>query len=227
MIVTSATSAFKENVEFNDDDDDDVQQQPPVINNDAYVGANLPSEVAKHPKSKHVDESNRNGMTQSKNISDDGQGNQGQDEWEEFDSSNNSKYEQLRLKFSGRINNDDDDYDDDDVDGRLNANDDQHQGNLDREQTKDKPVWNIHQINQASESNAAPTVEEKVEEPAAKPTTAAAAVVGAYRPPQLRSGGPSVTVVSAGVHQRPNKKKEPNLASTDEFPSLKSTVNKK
>jgi hypothetical protein len=56
----------------------------------------------------------------------------------------------------------------------------------------------------------------------AKPSTTS---TGVYRPPQMRSGS-SVIIVSGG-NQRVSKKKEPNLASTDEFPTLGSTVNKK
>ena len=220
VIVTSATSAFKENLELDDDDD---EQLPTTTTDDkTAVGTGLTTaEHTRSSKSKTIDEStNRTSNGQSKNLFDDGTGNTGQDEWEEFDSANSSKYEQLRLKFAAR--NDNDDYDDDDVDERLNRNDENHEDNHDREQNKDKPVWNIHQVNETAPAAAAAIAEEKVEEPAPKP----AASSGAYRPPQLRTGGSGVTVVSGG-QQKSSKKKEPNFASTDEFPTLKSTVNKK
>lgn len=216
VIVTSATSAFKENPEIDDDDD---EQLPSTTTDDKTI-VGTGAEQARPSKSKTIDEtSNRTSNGQSKNVFDDAMGNAGQDEWEEFDSANNSKYEQIRLKFAAR--NDNDDYDDDDDDERLNRNDENHEDNHDREQNKDKPVWNIHQANETvpvAVAAAAPIVEE----PASKP----AASTGAYRPPQLRTGGSAVTVVSGG-QQKSSKKREPNFASTDEFPTLKSTVNKK
>ena len=147
---------------------------------------------------------------------------QQQDEWEEFEDPN-SKYEQLRLKFS-RGNNDNDDEDEYyDEENNPNNNDDNNDLTGDREQQKDKPVWNMNQEKQKAETTV-PAAEEpppppQPAPPAEKPSG------GAYRPPQLRSGL-SVTIVSGG-NQRVSKKKEPNLASTDEFPTLGSTVNKK
>ena len=113
---------------------------------------------------------------------------------------------------------DDDDYYDNE-NNPLN-NDDNHDVTGDRDQQKDKPVWKLDQVK--SSETAVPIIEEKVDEPPPPPPKPATT---AYRPPQLRSGT-AVTIVS-GIHQKPVKKKEPNLASTDEFPTLGSTVNKK
>jgi len=162
-----------------------------------------------------------------------------QDEWEEFEDPN-SKYDRLRLKFSRATNDEDENYDDDDDHNDENnhhTNLDENPNNIDggddeqtsrnnrrREQQKDKPAWKLDQVKQTesiltNESNDLPT--EKVEEPpSSKPATS-----GVYRPPQLR-GNSSVTIVS-GVNQRVSKKEKPNLASTEEFPTLGAAVNKK
>ncbi|CAF1180407.1 unnamed protein product [Rotaria sp. Silwood1] len=226
-IVTSATSAFKENMDFDDDDE-------PQINDESILGTGVTEEARKHPikhnKIKNPD-NNKSINEPDTIISNEGQqppqqqqqqSQQQQDEWEDFEGSN-SKYEQLRLKFS-RINNDND-YDDEFYDDENNPNNNDNNNDMsgDRQQQKDKPVWKIDQMKQEKEINI-PVVEEKTAEqpPPPKPSTTS---TGAYRPPALR-GGSTVTVVS-GVSQRPTKKKEPNLASTDEFPTLGSTVNKK
>ncbi|CAF2553596.1 unnamed protein product [Rotaria sp. Silwood2] len=239
-IVTSATSAFKENMDF---DDDDEQQ----VHNESIVGTGFTEENRKHP-TKHnkvkIPDNDKHTNAQDISISTEGQQPQQQqqqqqqeqqqpqqqqqqpqqDEWEDFESSN-YKYEQLRLKFS-RINNDND-YDDEyyDDENNPNNNDDNNDMSGDRQQQKDKPVWNMDQMKKEKETNV-PIVEEKIAEPSPppppKPSTTS---TGAYRPPALR-GGSSVTVVS-GVSQRTSKKKEPNLASTDEFPTLGSAINKK
>ena len=211
VIVTSATSAFKENPDL--DEDDEEQQQ--FNDEPKFV-----EDTHKHKTKLHDDTKTSNGQ-QTNTTDNTNNAQQQQDEWEDFNSSN-TKYDQLRLKFPNRNNNDnnnDDEYFDDEHD--PNNNDDSNEKNLDREQNKDKPVWKTDQIKQ--ETEVAPTiVEETSEEP--KPTSTASA--GAYRPPHARSSGSSVTVVSSGTKQQP-KKKQPNLASTDEFPSLGSTVNKK
>jgi hypothetical protein len=199
------------------DDDDDEQQQ---INDESgfIEGAHKPS--THHHKTK-ISDDKKPSNGQQPNLSEGASNTQPQDEWEDFDSSN-PKYEQLRLKYSSRNNNDDDNDDeffDDEND--PNNNDDTNEKNPDREQVKDKPVWKTDQIKQETETAVAPIVDEIIEEP--KPASTSS---GAYRPPHARTGGSSVTVVS-GVSQRPTKKKQPNLASTDEFPTLKSTVNKK
>lgn len=70
-----------------------------------------------------------------------------------------------------------------------------------------------------------------VEKPEEPPTlvTPKPATTGAYVPPARRGvgTGSSVTVVSGGNPTRPSKKKEPNFASIDEFPTLGATANKK
>ena len=157
------------------------------------------------------------------------------EEWEEFEDSK-SKYEQLRLKFSRPTNDNENDYDDEYYDDENNhqGNFDENTNNLDgdddeqssrtnrrREQPKDKPVWKLDQVQQPS-NNEIPV--EKVEEPSTAPAATKPATSGAYRPPQLR-GNSAVTVVS-GINQRVSKKEKPNLASTEEFPTLGATVNK-
>jgi len=210
------------------DDDDDEQQ----IHNEPLVGIGFTEDTQKHPTQHHktkISDDNKYLNGQPTNISEAGgqqQQQQQQDEWEEFVGSD-SQYEQLRSKFLRGNNNNDDDNEDEYYDGdenNPNTNDNNIERNIDREQQKDKPVWKIDQVKQQTEATV-PNVEEKIEEPAPppKPSTTTS---GVYRPPQLRSGGAAVTVVS-GVSQRPTKKKEPNLASTDEFPTLGSTINKK
>jgi len=166
-----------------------------------------------------------------------------QEEWEEFEDSN-SKYKQLRLKFSRANNGDEDENEDDyyddgnnpinhetnigDETNNIAGGDDDEQTtrtNRRRDQQKDKPVWKLDQVKgtEPIQTNE-PTVSlaEKVEEPSVpKP----AATSGAYRPPQLRAGA-AVTIVS-GVNPRPSKKEKPNLASTEDFPTLGAAVNKK
>ncbi|CAF1219558.1 unnamed protein product [Rotaria sordida] len=227
-IVTSATTAFKENMDF--DDDDELH-----VNDESLVGTGLTDEIRKHPikhnKIKNPD-NNKNINEQNTIISNEGQQQQQQpqqqqqqqDEWEDFESSN-YQYEQLRLKFA-RINNNDE-YDDEyyDDENNPNNNDDNNDISGDRQQQKDKPVWKIDQNKQEKETNV-PIIEEKItEQPPPsqpKPSTTSS---GVYRPPALRTGS-SVTIVS-GISQRTSKKKEPNLASTDEFPTLGSAANKK
>ena len=217
VIVTSATSAFKENPEL--DDDDDEQQQfndEPVHVEDTHKHKTKIYDDIKTSNGQQTTTSNNTNNAQQQQQ----QQQQQQDEWEDFNSSN-LKYEQLRLKISNRNPNDnDDEYFDDEND--PNNNDDSNEKNPDREQNKDKPVWKTDQIK--SETEVAPSV---VEEIIDEPKPASTATAGAYRPPHARSGGASVTVVSGGAAQRAGKKKQPNLASTDEFPTLKSTVNKK
>ena len=174
-----------------------------------------------------------------------------QDEWEEFDDSK-SKYDKIRLKLA-RGNNehadgedDDDDEDDEDYhDGHPSINPDANMGddatnlpgdddpaarnNRRREQQKEKPAWKLDQVKQpesAAVEQPADSPADKVDEAPAKPAAPApAASSGAYRPPAMRSGA-SVTVVS-NANQRPSKKEKPNLASTEDFPTLGAAVNRK
>jgi len=222
VIVTSATSAFKENMDFDEDED----EQP--IHDESVIGTGLTDDKHKNPTQHHktkISDDNKYLNGQPINNSEGGSGQP--DEWEEFVESN-SKYEQLRLKFGSKVNDDDNDDEYYDDENNPHHNDDNNEKHIDREQQKDKPVWKINQVKQDTET-ILPRVEEKIEEPTPpppKPSTTS----GVYRPPQMRSsggGGTSVTVVS-GVSHRPTKKKEqPNLASTDDFPTLGSTVNKK
>jgi hypothetical protein len=162
-----------------------------------------------------------------------------QDEWEEFEGAN-SKYEQLRLKFSRGTNDQNNGGEDDDNDeyyddaNNHNANNDDNTNNIGgdeeqllrnnrrREQLKDKPVWKIDQAKQTESIPVNDSVDsstKKVEEPSTTKSDV-------YRPPHSR-GSSSVTIVS-GVQQRPSKKEKPNLASTEEFPTLgTANVNKK
>jgi hypothetical protein len=221
VIVTSATSAFKENIDF--DDEADEQQ----INDEPIVASGYVEDTHKHPaqpnKTKNPD-NNKFSNGQQINISEGG--GQQQDEWEEFEDPN-SKYEQLRLKFS-RGNNENDDDDDEyyDDDNNPHNNDDNNNSNIDRDQQKDKPVWKINQIQQQQKTETdVPNVEEKIPEPTPPPKPSATSSA-AYRPPQLRGAGSSSVTVVSGLNQRPTKKKEVNIASTDEFPTLGSTVKK-
>ncbi|CAF3308854.1 unnamed protein product [Rotaria socialis] len=212
-IVTSATSAFKENL-YLDEDDEELQK-----NDEPVLVASLTEEIRKNPikSNKNKIPDNTKTLHEQEIInSEDGQ----QDEWEDFESSA-IKYEQLRLKFAAGNNDNDDEYDDDE----NNHNDNDHNNDTasDRNQQKDKPAWSIDQKNQEKETNV-PVIAEKIVEDRPAPVKPTAA--GAYRPPALRGNSSSVTVVS-GNPQRVAKKKEPNLASTDEFPTLGSAVHKK
>lgn len=181
------------------------------------------------------------------NINEEQTGNGQQDEWEEFENSN-PKYDQLRLKFLRGTNDqigsgdDEDDHDDDDYDDGhntnnhgLNSND--HTNNIGgdndeqssrnnrrREQQKDKPVWKLDQVKQTEPTENIETenaLKDKVVE--VQPPKSATSDV--YRPPQLR-GNSSVTIVS-GVNPRMSKKEKPNIASTEDFPSLGAALNRK
>lgn len=217
-IVTSATSTFKEQLDLGLDDED-----LPVYE-DSAVAAVYPSEeprkttTVKTNKVKFSDQNNKHAHDQEIVLSRD---TQQQDEWEDFESASD-KYEQLRLKYAGAMNDEDEDFNNDD-NNPLNNNDNSDLTG-DRQRNKDKPAWRLDQIKREQEINV-PTVEEKREEvQPVKP----APVVSAYRPPHARSsGGAQVPIVAVGSGQRPTKKKEPNLASIDDFPSLRATVIKK
>ncbi|CAF0967431.1 unnamed protein product [Adineta ricciae] len=220
VIVTEATTLFKETMDL---DDDTLDQQ--VLNEDITVGTGYTEDAPKHHKTKLPDTNKHSYEQKSTAVSKttDGQQHQQQqqqDEWEEFEASK-SKIEELRLKINGGRDADESDKDDDDYD-EDNPNNNDNDAAANREKQKDRPVWRINdtKVEERQQQHPEPVVEQKVEEPKpAQPST------GAYRPPQLR-GGSSVTVVG-GVNSRVTKKKEPNLASADEFPTLKSTANKK
>lgn len=232
VIVTSATTAFKENADIDEDDEDYG------TTNDAVVGSGLADEQQIKQPSRHkskTSDDTTNSKTSNGQVSSNlwdstsagvgGGGGQQQDDWEEF-IGDNSKYEQIRSKLGHTTNDydDNDDFYDDHDDNNGNRNSNTNETNSTNDYSKDKPVWKISEIKQSNETQV-PQVEDKVEEtPIVKPAPS----TGAYRPPQLRGSttAGSVTVVS-GINQRTNKKKEPNLASTDEFPTLGATVNKK
>ncbi|UJR37328.1 hypothetical protein I4U23_030036 [Adineta vaga] len=252
VIVTSATSAFKENLDFDDDDDEET-----VTNNhnrhhhiDATNGV-LENKEISHPVMNKSQSNSTSTNSKTKNttklsvqdINNEQQTGVGQqDEWEEFEDSN-SKYQQLRLKISRATheqNNGDEDDDNDDYyddghnhDGNTDENlagedgDQPSRNNRRREQQKDKPAWKIDQVKiaepLATTNDTTDSPSEKIEEPVAQPKPATSS--SAYRPPALRNNS-SVTVVGH-INQRPSKKEKPNLASTEEFPSLGAAVNKK
>jgi hypothetical protein len=204
--------------------EDDEDEQP--VFDDSVVATGLVEDTHKHPTQHHTKtknpDQNKQLNEQQTNISEAGQPQQ-QDEWEEFEDPN-AKYEQLRLKLS-RGNNDDDNEDEYyDDENNPNNNDVNNDLTGDREQQKDKPVWKTNQATQEQTETTAPIVEEQPPPPSSsKPSTTSG---GVYRAPAFRSGT-SVTVVSGATQQRVSKKKEPNFASTDDFPTLGSTANKK
>ena len=142
-----------------------------------------------------------------------------QDEWEEFGDTH-ERYNQLRMKLNPNLADDDQSDDEENGDEMNNGHDDQQNHENHPNASKDKPVWKFQQTQPAVPEKP---VEVKEETPVVKP----AAV---YRPPQMRSTNAgqtgAVTVVS-GAHQRTAKKEKPNIASTEDFPSLGKTVNKK
>ena len=150
------------------------------------------------------------------------------DEWEEFEDSN-SKYEKLRLKLSRPTNGDDenenDDYSDDE-NHHIDENDEEQAlRNARRREQQDKPVWKLDQVQQPTITESTTTTE-KIEEPTVT-SFKTAVTTGAYKPPQLRGGNTSSVTVISGANQRLSKKEKPNLASTEEFPTLGAVVNKK
>jgi hypothetical protein len=235
VIVTSATSAFKENMDLDEEDDEEIavnnHNRHQVIeepngttghHDDGHgiLNKNLPNSSLVNTKTKTT---TKLSVQDNNNSNDQQTGVVQQDEWEEFEDSN-SKYDQLRLKFARPANDEDENYDDDNYydENNHHTNLDDNSNNI--EQQKDKHVWKLDQVKQI-ESNDLPT--EKVEESLPPPSSSSSkpATSGAYRPPQLR-GNSSVTIVS-GINQRISKKEKPNLASTEEFPTLGAAVNKK
>lgn len=206
---------------FEDDEDEQFAgQEPSAPLVDAPAAPSAPSSntgAVNSKKSKGHDE-NSAVLDRPNNVN--------QDDWEEFEDPN-SKYEELRAKFS-RANQNDNDDDEDEYDHQDDpmANDENQLNAVDREQRKDKPAWKLDQVkaNEVTNTPAAP-VEEPAEAPRAPSPVKPPASTGAYRPPQLRSGPASVIV--SGPPVRVSKKKQPNLASTEDFPTLGSAVNKK
>lgn len=213
-IVTSATSAFKENPELEDEDEENLlgdETLPPTVAPAAAVTAVLPA--------KTTSKSDSIPLTLAKDVP--------QEEWEEFEASS-SKIEELRAKFSRA--NDQDDFDDDE--DRLVDHDESSGNAHEREQQKDKPVWKLDQVKANETGEATSTTNRPVEEtprPVSPVKPAAPATGSTYRPPHLRGNASTaaVTVVSGAPSAVPSKKKQPNIASTEEFPTLGAAVNKK
>lgn len=246
-IVTSATSAFKENMNFDDDDDEEAttnnyhRPQATAEPSGAAAAARDDAHAVAHKnKSKN---SSHLPVQENQSKNEQSTGADQQDEWEEFEDSA-SKYAQLRRKLGSSNperddpDSNDEDYDDDvprsnnheaipgEENHNLDGDDDQSaQANRRREQLKEKPAWNLDQA-QRTEASATDQPVAKVEEkPVPVAETKPAPSSGAYRPPQLRAGA-AVTVVTS-VPQRRTKKEKPNIASTDEFPTLRAANNKK
>lgn len=206
-IVTSATSAFKENPDLEEEDEENIlvdETLPPVI-----------PPVASHLTSKTTSKLDTIPLTLAKDVP--------QEEWEEFESSS-SKIEELRAKFS-RVN-DQDEFDDDE--DHLAEHDENNINSTEREQQKDKPVWKLDQVKTNENST---TIVEETPRPASpvKPVVSSS-TSSTYRPPHLRGSatGAAVTVVSGLPTSGTSKKKQPNIASTEEFPTLgAASVNKK
>lgn len=217
VIVTSATTAFKENMDLDEEDEEYGNQliEPsneiihPIDNNQGIAAANNKSKTTNKLS---VQDNNNNNYGDQQMAA---------DEWEDFQQSN-AQYEKLRLKFANAANggeNDDEIYSDDE----NYLNHDQIDGNENRRrEQQDKPVWKLEQIQQTS-TNEQST--EKSVEPTTVTEPVKPATTGAYRPPQLRSNS-AVTIVS-GTSQRISKKEKPNLASTEEFPTLGAGLQKK
>ena len=231
-----------------------AEQSAGVVRNDAENATGLPkNQVHAAPVNNKAKTTSQGPVDDNHHDGEQPTGVGQQDEWEEFEDSK-SKYNRIRLKLA-RGNNehadgedDDEDEDDEDYhDGNPSTNHEANVGddatnllgeeeqaarnNRRREQQKDKPAWKLDPVKQP-ESTAAVVVEEpadspadKVEDAPAKPAAPAPSTSGAYRPPALRSGA-SVTVVS-NANQRPSKKEKPNLASTEDFPTLGAAVNRK
>jgi hypothetical protein len=232
VIVTSATSAFKENMDFDEEDDEEITAHRHQLMDESNGIPNTiedgHTKTQSHSTNKIKATTKLSLQDNNNNLNDQQPG----DEWEEFEDSK-SKYDQLRLKFARPTNDNEDEYYDDENNHQTNL--DENTNNLDgnddeklsrtnrrREQQKDKPVWKIDQVQQST-INEIPV--EKIEEEPPPPIVPKPATSGAYRPPQLR-GNSSVTVVS-GINPRVSKKEKPNLASTEEFPTLGAAVNKK
>ena len=236
-------------MDLDEEDDDEmvVQRQPHI--DDANGLTQTIEDV--HPtkvnsSTSKTKSTNKLSVQDNNNHSNDQQQQQQQpgDEWEEFEDLK-SNYEQIRLKFQRPTNddneNDDDDYSDDENTHRnttdenynhLDAVDGEQSSRTNRrreqQQQKDKTVWKLDQVKDTS-NNELPAEKIEEQQPAATTAPVKPATTGAYRPPQLR-GNSSVSVVSVagmGPHQRSSKKEKPNLASTEEFPTLGAAVHKK
>jgi len=220
VIVTSATTAFKENMDLDEDEDEYENQVVEPSSTDVIHPVHTNQTI---PTTNNKNKSINKLSVQDSNNNNNYYGDQQMagDDWEDFEESN-SKYDKLRLKFARET---DDGENDDEIysDGENHLNHDQIDGNENRRrEQQDKPVWKLEQIQRAT-NDEQPT-ENRVE-PTTVNESAKPATTGAYRPPQLRSNS-GVTIVS-GTSQRVSKKEKPNLASTEEFPTLGAGLQKK
>lgn len=221
-IVTSATTAFKENMDFDDDDDyearrgiTDENHREPVDEN--QHPPNPKAKLASNPKQPQQQPVTHIHFPSGENAS-----TNAQDEWEDFVDTQ-ERYNQLRMKLNPNLADDDQSNEDEDADELNNGHDEHHNHENHPNASKDKPVWKFQPTQSAvGEKPVETPVEMKEETPVVKP----AAV---YRPPQMRShaGQTGAVTIVSGVQQRTNKKEKPNIASTEDFPTLGKTVNKK
>lgn len=209
-IVTSATSAFKENPILDEEDDENV-----ILADDTPAPVIPP--IAPVLSSKVASKTDSIPLILAKDVQ--------QEEWEEFETTS-SKIEELRAKFSRA--NDQDEFDDDD--DELAEHDENNTNANEREQQKDKPVWKLDQVKANENSTNINPIEETIPRPVSPvKSTTTTTTSGSYRPPHLRgnASGAAVTIVSGISTSGTSKKKQPNIASTEEFPTLGAAVNKK
>lgn len=213
--VTTATSSYRDNLDFVEDEEEtfvhDENNRPAVV--EPIVPSSSATKTSQTMKMKAADV-NSDRFTSAND--------QQQDEWEDFEGSN-WKYDGLRDRLARANANDDDLEDGDHSDDSMGRDENSHQ-NDQHEQQKDKPVWKLDQIkvNQSNEPPSKPV--DEVDAPAPVQTKSSS-----YVPPHKRSGNSSIEVVTIGGAQaKPvGRKKQPNLASTEEFPTLGSNVAKK
>lgn len=219
VIVTSATTAFKENMDLDEEDEEYINQiDEPLSTDIKHSVADSQAPPTTNNKSKSTNKLSVQDNNNNNNYDDQQMAG---DEWEDFQESN-SKYDKLRLKLA-RATNDGEDDDEIYSDGENHLNHDQIDGNENRRRDQqDKPVWKLEQI-QSTSNNEKPTENHVEQSTVSEPVKSTS--TGAYRPPQLRSYS-GVTIVS-GTSQRTSKKEKPNLASTEEFPTLGAGLQKK
>lgn len=224
VIATSATSAFKENFDF--DDENQVEPHRGMIDENLRDPTDENSSFHQAAKIKGTSTKKSQPVSQIDLFSQVLPSNQ-QDEWEDFEGGRD-RYDQIRLKLNPNHTAEDqndadrDENDDDLFDGRDDDDQRDEDGNQSNNHhaSKDKPVWKLDQVQATSSTQPVTLVEETPQVKPAAPAT--------YRPPQLRGSNAAagVTIVS-GIHQRTTKKEKPNLASTEEFPTLGRALNKK
>lgn len=212
--VTSATSSYRDNLDFVDEDEETIyhdENNRPAVVEPSVTSSNTPK-TAQPMKMKAADVNSDRFASAN---------DQQQDEWEDFEGSN-WKYDGIRDRLSRANANDDDIDEGDHSDDSMGRDENNHQ-NDQQEQQKDKPVWKLDQIKPNQSCEPSKPIEE-VEATAPVQTKSSS-----YVPPHKRTGNSTIEVVSIGGSQaKPTgKKKQPNLASTEEFPTLGSNVAKK